>query len=88
MLVNMIGVELVDEIIDLGSRRADGTIDPKSRVTLTTLLGAMLISYKSESGSARRPQGDVHVFAAAYDKVFGRQSINRDVHRDVHQDAA
>jgi hypothetical protein len=83
MLVNMIGVEEVDEIADLGSRRADGTSDPKSRVTLTTLLRAMLTSYKSEGVPTRRSPAEMHVFAAAYDKVFGRQSINQDVHQDA-----
>jgi hypothetical protein len=83
MLVNMIGVEESDEIVDLKSRRADGSVDPKARVTLTTLLGAMLTTFKHEDVPVRAAQGALREFAAAYDKVFGRQSINGDVHQDA-----
>ena len=45
MLVNMMGIEQVDEIVDMSDRRAEAMVDPKSRVTLTTLFGEVLASF-------------------------------------------
>ena len=45
MLVNMMGIEQVDEIVDMSDRRTEATVDPKSRVTLTTLFGEVLASF-------------------------------------------
>ena len=45
MLVNMMGIEQVDEIVDMSDRRMEATVDPKSRVTLTTLFGEVLASF-------------------------------------------
>ena len=47
MLVNMMGIEQVDEIVDMSDRRTEATIDPKSRVTLTTLFGEVLASFQT-----------------------------------------
>ena len=46
MLVNMMGIEQIDEIIDMSDRRTEATVDPKSRVTLTTLFGEVLASFQ------------------------------------------
>jgi hypothetical protein len=83
MLVNMIGVEENDEVVDLNSRRAASIENPKDRVTITTLLGATLASYRNDSAPVAPPQGDLRVFAAAYDKVFGLQSTNLELREDV-----
>jgi hypothetical protein len=45
MLVNMIGIEDNQDVVDLDSRRAGDAVDPKSRVTLSTLLQAALTSF-------------------------------------------
>ena len=46
MLVNMMGIEQIDEIVDMSDRRTEATVDPKSRVTLTTLFGEVLASFQ------------------------------------------
>jgi hypothetical protein len=45
MLVNMMGVDEADGVVDLESRRPEPAVDPKARDTLTTLVGALLASY-------------------------------------------
>jgi hypothetical protein len=45
MLLNMMGIEQFDEIVDMSDRRPDTTVDPKTRVTLTTLFGEVLASF-------------------------------------------
>lgn len=51
MLVNMMGIEQIDEIVEISDRRTEATVDPKSRVTLTTLFGAVLASFQSAGPS-------------------------------------
>ena len=51
MLVNMMGIEKIDEIVDMSDRRMEATVDPKSRVTLTTLFGAVLASFQTAGPS-------------------------------------
>jgi hypothetical protein len=42
MLINQIGTETEDDIVELDSRRSEPTFDPKNRETMTTLLQASL----------------------------------------------
>ena len=42
MLINQMGVEDGNDVVDLDSRRTTPTFDPKRRETLTTLLEAAL----------------------------------------------
>ncbi len=55
MLVNMLGIEPIDEIVDIGDRRVDAIDNPKARITLTTLFGAVLTSFIT-AGSPPPPQ--------------------------------
>ena len=45
MLLNMMGIEQIDEIVDISDRRPETTVDPKTRVTLTALFGEVLTSF-------------------------------------------
>ena len=54
MLVNMLGIEELDEVVDINDRRVEAAADPKARVTFTTLIGAVLSSFIS-TGSPTAP---------------------------------
>jgi hypothetical protein len=45
VLINQTGIEGVEEVVDLDSRRPNTNFDPKTRVTMTTLLQVALTSF-------------------------------------------
>lgn len=61
MLVNMIGIEQEDEVVDLSTRRPPVNNDPKKRVTMTMLLQAYLTFYES-AGSITNPVTQASTF--------------------------
>lgn len=77
MLVNRLGVEEGDGIVDLAGRRSDAAIDPKSRETLTTLFGALLTSYVTAA------RGDSRVAAPVRDMTARRAKAERALDSDV-----
>lgn len=69
MLVNMMGIEQIDEIVDLSDRRTEATVDPKSRITLATLFGEVLTSFLNADPSPTP--------AAASAPVVGHDFVTR-----------
>jgi len=59
MLVNMIGVDDGDEITNIDAYRVEPLADPKTRVTLTTLFGALLSSYAAIDVGATPPSAPI-----------------------------
>ena len=55
MLVNMMGIEPNDEIVEMSDRRVEATIDPKARVTLASLFGEVLASFLNISAAPPAP---------------------------------
>lgn len=64
MLVNMIGIEEDEDVVALHADAATGA-DPKGRVTLTTLVGALLSSYTSATPPALRTAATVTTLATS-----------------------
>lgn len=80
MLVNMLGIEEDEEIVDLSSQRTRGFFDPKARVTLTTLLGGLLSSFITLPA---RPTYD-----AQHVSVIGFNTDGERSDPELHVDAA
>jgi len=83
MLINKLGVETDDEIVDLGSRRP--TPDPKNRETLTTLLQVAL-SAVPRSELLEAPRAPItNLGTANADAVPGEATLtpNGESHTDV-----
>ena len=83
MLVNMMGIEEAAEVTDISSRRADSAADPKDRVTLTTIVGALLTSFTTTDSSELTVSNDAHVTAITPGVVGDRTKVEHGLREDV-----
>jgi len=79
MLVNMQGVEKADEVIDLNDRRPEVPLDPKSRVTLTTLFSTVLASFIT-AGSSSPPVRTASVLEHDFSDAASGEIRNKNSH--------
>jgi hypothetical protein len=83
MLVNMMGIEETVEVTNINSRRTDSAADPKDRVTLTTIVGALLTSFTTTDSPEPTAPSDAQVTAIAHGAVVSRTRVDPELHEDV-----